>query len=99
MDSGDISLPTPSVSGSSAVPAPLPLAQSYPSPARPATVQPAPAHPSARENPFGTQHGGRDDGYGPVKNLRKRIGSVFAGLIALIAKFGVALKALLVALP
>jgi Zn-dependent protease len=34
-----------------------------------------------------------------VRNLRKRIGSVFAGLVALIAKFGVVLKGLFVALP
>jgi Zn-dependent protease len=34
-----------------------------------------------------------------VRNLRKRIGSVFAGLLALIAKFGVVLKGLFVALP
>jgi Zn-dependent protease len=99
MDSGDLSLPTPAVSGSSAVPAPLPLAQSYPSQARPAMVPPAPAHHETGENPFGAQHGGRNGGAGPIKNLRKRIGSVFAGLVALIAKFGVALKALLVALP
>jgi Zn-dependent protease len=33
------------------------------------------------------------------KGLRKRIGSAFAGLAALLAKFGTALKALLVALP
>ena len=34
-----------------------------------------------------------------MRNLRKRIGSAFAGLVALLAKFGVALKALLLALP
>jgi Zn-dependent protease len=64
-------------------------------------MQPAPAHQETSENPFGAQRGGRvgESGSGPVKNLRKRIGSAFAGLIALIAKFGVALKALLVALP
>ncbi len=39
--------------------------------------------------PFGRQR----------KGLRKRIGSGFAGLAALLAKFGAALKALLVALP
>jgi Zn-dependent protease len=105
MDSGDLSLPAPSVSGPSAVPAPLPLAQSYPSQARPAAIRPAaspaaPAHPQTGENPFGAQHDGdRGNGAGPARSLRKRIGSVFAGLVALIAKFGVALKALLVALP
>jgi Zn-dependent protease len=104
MDSGDLSLPAPSISGSGAVPVALPQAQSYPSQARPATMPAvaAPAHREINENPFGAQRdGGRGDGSGsgPVKNLRKRIGSVFAGLIALIAKFGVALKALFVALP
>ena len=61
-----------------------------------------PTHQETNENPFGAGRGagaGDGGGSGPVKNLRKRIGSVFAGLIALIAKFGVALKALLVALP
>jgi Zn-dependent protease len=93
MDSGvDLSLPAPAVPGSATVP----VAQTYPTHARPA-AQPVPALPpagaSGGENPFGTQRGGR------VRNARKRIGSVFAGLLALIAKFGVALKALIVALP
>jgi Zn-dependent protease len=75
---------------------------SYPSQARPATIPAVPAHQETNENPFGAGRGagsGDGGGSGPVKNLRKRIGSVFAGLVALIAKFGVALKALLVALP
>jgi Zn-dependent protease len=58
-----------------------------------------PGIPTTGENPFGEQHGGRGSGHEPVRNLRKRVGSVFAGLVALIAKFGVALKALFVALP
>jgi Zn-dependent protease len=95
MDSSDLSLPAPSVSGPPAVPVSQPIARSYPSQARPAAIQPA--HPPVGENPFGEQRGGR--GQRPARNLRKRIGSVFAGLVALIAKFGVALKALLVALP
>jgi Zn-dependent protease len=105
MDSGDFSLPAPPVSGPSvAPPASLPVAvsQSYPSQARPpgAVIEPGPAHPQAGgENPFGEPRGGRGNGTGPMRNLRKRIGGAFAGLIALIAKFGVALKALLVALP
>ncbi|HZL47684.1 MAG TPA: site-2 protease family protein [Solirubrobacteraceae bacterium] len=99
MDSGDLSLPAPSVSGPSAVPAPMPLAQSYPSQARPAAIQPTPSHLPAGENPFGAQHEDRGNGPGPVRSLRRRIGGIFAGLVALIAKFGVALKALLVALP
>ncbi len=108
MDSGDLSLPAPSISGPTAAPISLPKAQSYPSQARPAAIAlppaitPAPAHQAAGENPFGAQPGnghGDGSGSGPAKNLRKRIGSVVAGLVALIAKFGVALKALLVALP
>jgi Zn-dependent protease len=97
MDSGDFSLPAAPVSGPPAMPAsPAPVAQSYPSHARPAIAQPVPAHSptgASGESPFGTQRGGR------VRNARKRIGSMFAGLLALLAKFGVALKALLVALP
>jgi Zn-dependent protease len=101
MDSGDLSLPVPALSGSATEPSALPAAQSYPSQARPLAGQPISAHQQTGENPFGAGRGGRGggSGSGPVKNLRKRIGSVFAGLIALIAKFGVALKALLVALP
>ncbi len=97
MDSGDLSLPAPSVSGSPVVPASLPAAQSYPSHARPAAPHPTPVSPqqgAAGEDPFGAR---RHDG--PVRNARKRIGSALAGLLALIAKFGVALKALIVALP
>jgi Zn-dependent protease len=52
-------------------------------------------HPG--ENPFGEP--GRTRARGPVRSLRKRIGSAFAGLLALLAKFGAAIKALLVALP
>ncbi len=52
-----------------------------------------PAHPG--ESPFGEQPRGQ----GPVRNIRKRIGSALAAIGALIAKFGVAIKALLVALP
>ncbi len=97
MDSGDISLPAPAVSGSPVVPASLPAAQSYPSHAQPAALQPTPVQPrqgATGEDPFGTRR--RE---GPVRNARKRIGSALAGLLALIAKFGVALKALIVALP
>jgi Zn-dependent protease len=46
----------------------------------------------ASANPFGDQPKRR-------RSLRSRIGSVGAALLALVAKFGVALKALLVALP
>jgi Zn-dependent protease len=92
MDSGDFSLPAPPVSGSSAVPA----GRSYPSHARPSALQPAPVRAPARasdDDPFGARRDGR------LRKARKRIGSMFAGLLALIAKFGVALKALLVTLP
>jgi Zn-dependent protease len=62
------------------------------SPTGPISPTSYPTH-AVEQNPFGTPPKSRAGG------LRKRIGSVFAGLIALIAKFGVALKALLVALP
>jgi Zn-dependent protease len=70
-----------------------------PSPVVPAPVPPGgyPSHapgPSG-ENPFGQQPRGQR----PVRSLRNRIGSAIAALGALIAKFGVAIKALLVALP
>jgi Zn-dependent protease len=71
----------------------------------PATVVPAPppagavspgAYPShASENPFGEP----SRRAAPVRSLRKRIGSALAAVGALLAKFGVALKALFVALP
>jgi Zn-dependent protease len=48
-----------------------------------------PVAPPAPADAFGRQRRG----------LRRRIGSAFAGLAALLAKFGAALKALLVALP
>ena len=53
----------------------------------------APAQPG--ENPFGEP----PRRPAPVRGLRKRIGSAVAALVALVAKFGVAIKALLVALP
>jgi Zn-dependent protease len=83
---------------------------SLPSGAPAAPVIPAPAvagvYPShasthvadgsfASENPFGEQ----PRRAAPVRGIRKRIGSALAALGALIAKFGVAIKALLVALP
>ena len=80
------------------------IAATYPSQAPPATTPAVPGGPLRRptSTALGAGRGagsGDGGGSGPVKNLRKRIGSVFAGLIALIAKFGAALKALLVALP
>jgi Zn-dependent protease len=56
-------------------------------PTHSAAALPAPLLPPAEA--FGEQR----------KGLRKRIGSAFAGLVALLAKFGVALKALVLALP
>ena len=103
MDSGDLSLPASAVPG----PATTPVAQTYPTHAVAAATHagaagahPLPVRPPVSvtgENPFGEQRGAR--GRAPVRGLRKRIGSIFAGLVALIAKFGVALKALFVALP
>jgi Zn-dependent protease len=73
---------------------------SLPAPAMPvAQVSPgaypshAPTHPS--ENPFGEPPRRAT----PARGLRKRIGSALAAIGALLAKFGVALKALFVALP
>jgi Zn-dependent protease len=77
---------------------------SLPTPAPVAPIAPAsasavgyPSHASAHpgENPFGEQ----PRRAAPVRGLRKRIGSALAAIGALIAKFGVALKALIVALP
>ncbi len=69
-------------------------------PVTPATPVSSGMYPSqaslhAGENPFGE----RPQRAAPVRGLRKRIGSALAAIGALIAKFGVALKALLVALP
>ena len=68
-------------------------------PVAPAPVPPGgyPSHAPGPggENPFGQQPRGQR----PVRSLRNRIGSAIAALGALIAKFGVAIKALLVALP
>jgi Zn-dependent protease len=70
-----------------------------PTPVLPAAVPPGayPSHAagSGGENPFGEKPGRSR----PVRGLRNRIGSALAALGALIAKFGVAIKALLVALP
>ena len=71
-----------------------------PAPVAPAAdVSPGgyPSHAPAQgaENPFGE----RPQRRAPVRSVRKRIGSALAAIGALIAKFGVAIKALLVALP
>jgi Zn-dependent protease len=97
MDSGDLSLPTSSASGSPAVPASLtPVAPTYPSHSHPAALHPAPAGPpagAAGKDPFGAQRRSR------VQSLRKRIGGMFAAIVALIAKFFTAIKGLLLLLP
>jgi Zn-dependent protease len=86
MDSGDLSLPTPPVTG----------AQSYPSHAGPAAIQPAPMHAptgAAREDPFGSRRRSRR------QLLRKRIGSMLAAIGAVIAKFWAVVKGLVLLLP
>jgi Zn-dependent protease len=66
-------------------------------PVTPVSQSTYPSHMStpAGENPFGEP----PRRPAPVRGLRKRIGSAVAALVALVAKFGVAIKALLVALP
>ncbi len=59
------------------------------SPALSAQAVPLVGNPHGSEAPFGE----------PRRSLRKRLGSVLAGGLALLAKFGAALKALLIALP
>jgi Zn-dependent protease len=74
-----------------------------PTTALPATGTPTTAHATGSlaagsypsENPFGEQPRGN----APKRSARGRIGSAIAAVVALLAKFGVALKALLVALP
>jgi Zn-dependent protease len=83
MDNPELSLPTPA-----------PVA-----PVAPASVSAGmyPSHATAPtgENPFGERPRRAE----PARGIRKRIGSALAAIVALIAKFGVAIKALLVALP
>src|SRR5580693_5326534 len=84
----NIDVPLPAAS-------PVPVAPvasgTYPSQA--SAIQQTPA--TSNENPFG----GPPRRTTAVHNVRKRIGSALAALVALVAKFGVAIKALLVALP
>ncbi|HEV3047307.1 MAG TPA: site-2 protease family protein [Solirubrobacteraceae bacterium] len=84
MDNPDLSLPTPAP----AVSAPATAPGGYPSHA-------APLLGGAGENPFGEQPRRARQAQG----VRKRIGSGIAAVGALLAKFGAAIKALLVALP
>jgi Zn-dependent protease len=92
----DVSLPAPTAS----TPSLTPIGRSYPShTVAPAVLQPAPATApvdapgSAGSDPFGTHRRSR------VQALRKRIGSMFAAIVALIAKFFAAIKGLLLLLP
>ena len=85
MDSGDVSLQPPSRSPIPGAPAPLPLA----SPAEPAGAF------GERPNPFGEAR----ERTAPVRGARKRIGSAFAALAAIVAKFFAAIKGVLVLLP
>jgi Zn-dependent protease len=87
MDNPDFSLPAPAP-----VPVPVPVVPVAPTPPG---AYPSHATAHAGENPFGE----RPQRAAPVRGVRKRIGSALAAIGALIAKFGVALKALLVALP
>ncbi len=90
----DLPLPAPAVP----TPSRTPIASSYPSHAAPQiALQPAPADTPAgsetRADPFGTQRRSR------IQALRKRIGSMLAAIVALIAKFFTAIKGLLLLLP
>jgi Zn-dependent protease len=92
----DVSLPAPTAP----TPSLTPIGRSYPShTVAPAALQPAPATPpvdapgSAGNDPFGTQRRSR------VQTLRKRIGSMLAAVLALIAKFFTAIKGLVLLLP
>jgi Zn-dependent protease len=92
----DVSLPAPTAS----TPSLTPIGRSYPShTVAPAVLQPAPATPpagapgSAGDDPFGAHRRSR------VQALRKRIGSMFAAIVALVAKFFTAIKGLLLLLP
>jgi Zn-dependent protease len=89
----DVPLPAPTAPTSSLTP----IGSSYPSHAAPQIVlQSAPATAptgTPKTDPFGTQRRSR------VQALRKRIGSTFAAILALIAKFFTAIKGLLLLLP
>jgi Zn-dependent protease len=97
-DGLDVDVPLPASSGS---PSSLtPAGRSYPSHTlAPVALQPAPATTPAGaagatvEDPFGAQRRSR------TQTLRKRIGSMLAAIVALIAKFFTAIKGLLLLLP
>ncbi len=88
MDSGDVSLQSPGAS-------PLPGARA-PLAAGSGAGSPLPlAGANEHQNPFGEPHARP----APVRNLRKRIGSAFAAIAALVAKFFAAIKGVLLLLP
>lgn len=92
----DVDLPLPAPAAPP--PSRTPIASSYPSHATPqVALQPAPANtPTGSEpkaDPFGKQRRSR------LQTLRKRIGSMLAAIVALIAKFFTAIKGLLLLLP
>ncbi len=68
---------------------------SYPTKSVLGGTAPSSTPPRPGENPFGEP----PQRTAPVRSLRKRIGSMLAAIGALLAKFGLAIKALLVALP
>ncbi|HTA32259.1 MAG TPA: site-2 protease family protein [Solirubrobacteraceae bacterium] len=84
----NIDVPLPAAS-----PVPVAPVASGAYPSKATAIQPTPA--PSNENPFG----GPPRRTTAVHNVRKRIGSALAALVAVVAKFGVAIKALLVALP
>lgn len=90
MENHELSLPTPPVSPGVSTPSPFGAPHTPGAPLTPGLHPGGPA-----ENPFGerSRTGTR------LRNVRKRIGSAVAAVGALLAKFGTALKALVVALP
>ena len=92
----DVSLPAPTAS----TPSLTPIGRSYPS----HTVAPAALQPALATQPSGAPGSAGDDPFGThrrsrVQALRKRIGSMFAAIVALVAKFFTAIKGLLLLLP
>ncbi len=92
----DVDLPLPAPAAPT--PSRAPIASSYPSHATPqialqsAPVS-APTESEPKADPFGTQRHSR------IQTLRKRIGSMLAAIVAVIAKFFAAIKGLLLLLP
>ncbi len=70
-----------------------PAVATYPSHTLAAPAAPATGAPHSDQAPFGHQRPSA------LRRLRKQIGSGLAGVLALLAKFGAAIKALVIALP